>query len=285
MNNPYSSTIQAGLPLEQSSTQTILPIVQINQSTAILHGFFPISETTFTGTESSFTLAEGDVPLTTITLPRSVDDVSDYKVSQYMAVVYDYRQATDREYEGYTAFVDVNDTGYFSSWSMPIVKWMHRFGRGTLIGNMTVNMAADNPGPQDPTPPSPPQDAGTVRWVSTLDINTAGNQCAFFDFNWISLFQASMNSRPISANKTPVVPLKIEIVSNPPTGEFKASLVSQQGASSPVGGIVFDTIRIIKLKDTVDSGAYEFQFRITDQFAGTHDVELTLNFVTGTSSI
>lgn len=281
--NEYSSTVQVGLALEQASTQTILPIVQIHQSTTTLHGFYPIDETTFDGTETTYNLPEGEVSIATITLPRTVTDVEDYKVNQYMAAVYDYRGIKDREHEGYASYVNTNDTGYFSSWSMPLVKWMHRYGRGTLIGNLTVNMAADSPGPQDPNPPAPPEESGTIRWVSTLDINTAGNQCAFFDFNWITLFKASMGSRPVTG-QTMVIPLKLDIVSNPPTGEFKASLISQQGTSSPVGGLVFDTLRIIKLKDTVESGEYKFDFLITDQFAKTHEVELTLNFVTGTSS-
>jgi hypothetical protein len=91
--------------------------------------------------------------------------------------------------------------------------------------------------------------------------------CGFFDFNWVTLFQAKSQAQP----------LRIEIVSNPPTGEFKTTIVPYPSVIG-AGAVEFNTLRIIKLKP-VDPGTFTFNYMVYDQMGQKTPVVLTLTVV------
>lgn len=253
-----------GLPLAAPSKQSILPIICGGNGS--LQGFFTINTTTFTGSETSFALAEGSVAIKTVTLPSKVNDGRNYGVEQYMAVVYSDDELLKRPWIGYSSWVNTNDTGYFLSYSMPTQGWMTRYGRGILITNLLVNMAADTMTPPSNTPPSASNAA--IRWVASMEENSSQMDCGFFDFNWVQLFVAQ------SPN---IDPLSIEIISNPVGGAFKSTLVPNPTVA-PLGGVQFNTVRIIRLT-TAAPGAYVFTYKVHDTKGGTTNCTLTLTLV------
>jgi hypothetical protein len=264
MKDNHATNNKLGLPLATPSHQTILPIFCGGNGN--LQGFFTIASTTFNGSETSFTLADGAVPIQSVTLPKKVSDGSNYGVQQYMAVVYPDDQVSKRPWVGHSAWVDTNDTGYAISYSMPSQGWYTRYNRGTLITNLRVNMAALSMTPPSSTPPSATN--ATQRWVASMNRLSSELECGFFDFNWVSLFKASSPS---------IDPLSITIVSNPAGGVFKSTLVPYQVVAGQ-GGVQFNTVRIIRLLDAA-AGTYVFNYQVTDTKGNTTPCTLTLTVV------
>jgi hypothetical protein len=120
--------------------------------------------------------------------------------------------------------------------------------------------------PGGPVPPTA-SPAG-IRWACALTINELSANCGFIDFNWVELFAAQSAS---------IDPLRIEIVSNPAGGEFKTTIVPYP-VVAPLGGIEFNTLRIIKLKPAA-AGAYVFNYRVVDTKGQATPVTFTLTVV------
>lgn len=256
----FATDNKLGLPLSAPSTQTILPVVTDNGN---IQGFFTISETTFTGAETTFALAEGSVAIKSVTLPEKVSDGRGYGVRQYMAAVY----ATPRlrEWLGYSAFVNTNDTGYGVRHVMPTQGWFTYYNRGVLVTNLLVGMDATVTVPESNVPPDASN--GTIRWVASMSAASSQMKCGFFDFPWVDLFK-------VKSDRTAV---RIEIVSNPAGGEFKSTLVPNP-TITPLGGVEFNTVRIIRLKD-VAAGAYVFTYKVVDDKNQSTTCTLTLTVV------
>jgi hypothetical protein len=261
----FQTSNQLGLPLSQPSKQTILPVVCGGNGN--LQGFFAINATTFTGTETSFALLEGSVAITSVTLPQKVDNGSGFGVGQYMAVVYPDDEVRERPWLGYSAFVATDDVGYLGAHhQLPTQGWGTRYYLGTLVTNLEVNMAADVSSP--PTTAPPVVTSGTLRWAASVKVADLEAQCPFIDFNWVDLFKAGT---------TNVDPLRIDVVSNPPGGFFKSTLVPYTSVA-PLGGVQFNTIRIIRL-GAPPPADYTFNYVVTDSLNQTTNVALTLTVV------
>lgn len=279
-SNPNTSTSSAqfGLALSSPVTQTILPVIENMGSSALVLGFFPIAKTTFQGTETTFALSSGSVGIQSYTIADRINSGHGLDgIPQYMAMVLSYRQATDRIYLGYTDFVNAGNDGYFSSWVMPSRDWMQRYNAGALLSSLQVGMATQNYAiPSNPSNPS--ADNGTLTWATSVDLSTNGSQCAFFDFNWLDLF----NSSPVATNKGQVIPLSISTASNPAGGYFKATYIADKPTIVPGGAQMFTTIRIIRLQQDVPAGNYTFTFTISyteNSIQASTNVNLTLTVV------
>lgn len=262
-----TANVQYGLPLDEPSKQTILPVYCGGQGNMM--GWLSIQSTTFDGTETSFTTADGPIPVTTVTLPHLVinDDLK-RRVQQFMAVVFDdddyYRKLP---WLGYSAFVNTNESAYAMQWFQPTMGSGYRFNRGPLFTDLTVRMDADNGTPPAPIP-DPSVTPGTLRWVVNLKASDLSAGCGFIDFNWVELFHAQTQD---------IDPLRIEIVSNPPSGEFKTTIVPYP-VVSPLGAIEFNTLRLINLKPA-DPGDYVFNYKVVDSRGHGTPVVLTLTAV------
>ncbi len=266
-----ASYVQLGLPLEKPSKQTIVPVI-VSPDHNIYVGWMNIAETTFNGTETTLSVPGPSAStltfdITTVTLPpRPVGDPEYQRVQQFMAVVYDRLPEGYRPYASTTAFVSTNDAQYAMQWLMPVTGQQFRLALGPFITDLTYAM---NRSPAlAPTPPGPPtaSNAG-LRWAVTVALNDLLVECAYFDFNWVTLFQAESQAQP----------LKIETVSNPVGGEFKSTLVAYP-VVNPTGSTEFNTVRIMKLKP-VAAGDYVFNFKITDQLGQSVPVVFTLTVV------
>lgn len=264
MKNVFATSNKYGLPLKAPSSQTILPI--ICGGNGMLRGFFTIAKTVFTGAETTFALAEGPVAIKSVTLPDTVDDGRGYGVKQYMAAVYDDDELFARPWIGYSAWVDTNDTGYALSYSMPTQGWMTRYNRGVLITNLLVAMDEQSLLPPADLPPV--VTPGAVRWVASMDVNGSQLECGFFDFNWVDLFKVTSPGNN---------PIRLDLVSNPPGGAFKSTLVPYQ-AIQPTGAVEFNTVRIIKLLNAA-AGTYVFNYNVVDDHNVSTPVVLTLTLV------
>jgi hypothetical protein len=284
------SQIQFGLALAQPSKQTILPIITTKGA---VKGFFPIASTTFTGTETTYALSQGDVPITTVTLPpKNVSNIFDEgRVQQYMGAYWpdgpgtlDTALVTIPTYSdlspwlGYRELVTAdipNGLGYYSWWSMPEVHWINHFSRGVFLESMMFNMEDYPYVPQTTTPP-PVTTPATLRWATTVNLASFAADCSWFDFNWVALFKTSYPPTDDGLNN--FVPLSIVTDTNPAGGFFKASVVQGQGQGIiSGGGVVFSTVRILRLADPT-AGTYTFTFTISATQNGVVvNVPATLN--------
>lgn len=267
MKNFNETNNVLGAPLTSPSKQTILPVVCGGNGN--LQGFFAIQATTFIGTETEFTLAEGAVAIESVTLGQKSLDGSGYGVGQYMAAVYDDDQKSLEPWLGYSSFIDLRSIGYSHRYVMPTQGWRTYLTRGILVTNLLVNMAADESEAETETPPVVSN--GAIRWAAAMSANSAQLECGFFDFNWVSLFQAKSDRQAI----------RIDIVSNPVGGELKSTIVPYP-AVTPQGAVQFNTIRIIKLDD-VAPGQYVFNYVVTDDQNQSTTCTLTLTVVGPTS--
>jgi hypothetical protein len=275
------SSNQFGLALVAPSKQTLIPIMT---TSGALYGFYPIADTTFAGTETTFTLSDGEIPITSVTLPpKNLTNVYDERrVQQFMVAQWPAVQDGVKPWRGYSEFVDVaipNTLGYYSWWSMPVTSWFKHFGRGVYVNSLLFGMNKFLPSasPQQ-TPPDivTPQ---TLQWACTQNLQAFTTDCAFIDFRWDLLFEAVQQSDPNQQGNT-TIPLNITTTSNPAGGFFKASVVQGSGGQTivPGGGVVFNTVRILRLQDPT-AGDYVFNFAIQDDQGQTTPAVLTLTVV------
>jgi hypothetical protein len=241
--------------------QTILPAMD---QTGRVYGFYPITSTLFTGNETDFTLPDTVVPLKSVTL----NSTPGRSVDQYMAAVWPTGLAhNDHPWKGSASFIDGAD-GYYRWFSMPTLSWFTHFGMGTLLN--ALNQGMSNPFTPQETAAAPNATSATMKWEASLEYSALYGECAFFDFNWLTVFQAKSSLSPVRivviSNPTPIAPATV------PT--LKATVIGIPSAT--VAGPVYDTIRIIKLGDTVP-GEYVFNFRVYDDQGQSTPVTFTLN--------
>jgi hypothetical protein len=251
-------------------------------------GFYAITTTTFNGSETSFNLADGSVPLMSVTTDpyntTNVTDPDEARVSQFMAAVWPETKEYQLPWRGYSAFVDPsvpNDIGFYSWWSMPTVSWFKHFGYGTYLQSMKYGLGQVNV--VAPTPPSGPSvtTPQALTWEATVDLQAFAPECSFYDFNWVTLFQLQPTFDPTQEGNT-VIPANISTVSNPNGGALKAVVVQGIAGSAgptvyPGGGVVYNTVRILRLAP-VTAGAYAFTFAISYTNGGEAlSVNATLN--------
>lgn len=273
------SAIQFGLPLDEPSKQTILPYLT---DSGRVYGFFSIASTTFQGTETTFTVAPGQVVnLKTVTLPPTVSNnlMEAQRVEQYMAAYFPSKIEGQEPWIGYSTLLRAdrpNDLGYTSWWSMPVITVVQHFQNGTFIDAMLKRLDPPVPTASSQTPP-PVTTPQALSWACSIDPIAFSPECAFFDFNWTNLFKTTPAYDPTVAGNT-VIPISIQVVSNPAGGFFKAVIVQNAGQTIyPGGGVTFDTIRILRLQDPTP-GTYAFNFSISySNGTNTQTVPAVLN--------
>ena len=248
-----------GLPLTTPSKQTILPA--LSQSGVVL-GFYPIAETTFTGTETDYELSDCTVPLKSVT----VDANTHLNTTQYMAAVFPFSASVDQPWA--SADLIEGGDGTYRWYSQPTMTWMLHEGNGILIDGLINGLAQTVPPVVTPEPPV--VEPATMEWNATLDYSALTGDCPFFDFNWMTIF---------AAKSTGNAPMRIVVVSNPEPEApatipaLKASVIGIPTATSQ--GAIFDTIRIMKLLE-VEAKDYTFEFKVFDITGLSTDVTLTL---------
>jgi|GEM_PF-7087585 len=285
MATNVGSKTQFGLPLDTPSAQTILPVGIVQNSTFQVVGMFAIPLTTFDGTETTYVVqpgAGGTVDIQSVTLPAKAA-APDYPPSQqFMAVTYTYEEAKPLPWGGFSEFIYPETTGYYSRWSTPTGLRRHWYDPGSLIGSF-LNGMDFYPVWVPPTAPTPDPVDGTLRWAVSLDLAAIQPQCTFFDFNWVTLFQESIFSAEpnTQGGSNTWVPMQIMTVTQPAGGEFRAAIL-QRPEYVAGGGTMFDTVRILRMTETVAPGDYVFEFEVTASLNGivnTTPVILTMTVV------
>lgn len=256
MNNQY------GLPLTATSTQTILPAMTED---GVVRGWYPITQTTFDGSETSFVLPDCTVPLKTVTVD------SDSPLKQYMAAVWPVGLPFNSFPWASNSLVSPVD-GYFRMWSLPTSTWMLRYGKGLFLDAITSSL--NRAGAAVPTPPGAPtvSTPQARTWQASVSAQMLTGDCSFFDFNWVTLFTSTGET----------VPLRIEVVSNPApiapavTAPMLAKVIGIPTAVN--GGVLYDTIRILKNADALPPNTYAFTFNIYGEagIAATATLNLTI---------
>lgn len=252
-----------GLPLAANSKQTILPALTKD---GIVRGWYPIAQTIFTGAETTFTLPDITVPLSTVTVDAGSP------VKQYMAAVWPLGLASNLSPWASASLVSPAD-GYYRWWSMPTSTWMLREGNGLFLDAIQSSLnragAAALPSAGAPAVNTPQ----TLTWQASIAYAALTGGCSFFDFNWVTLF-----TPPAGVKAT-----RIEIISTPPAGTDPTPpmLAKVIGIPTAVGGgtVMYDTLRIIKNRDNLAIGAYVFTMKIYSDQGVAADVTLTINVV------
>lgn len=254
-----------GLPFTAPVKQTLIP-VQCARNNIV--GWIPIAATEFAGTETTFPLASGALPITTVTLPPMAQNSNgQFRVNQFMAAVFPSVDSEKGPWLKYPEFISIRSSDYVMQWFMPVMGQGYRVNLGALLGDLKMGMdfrSGDLPPPIDPPAVTP----GTLQWAVSLAPHALGPDCPFFDFNWVELFNSQTDG---------VDPLRIEIVSNPVSGEFKTTVVAYQSIT-PLGGAQYNTLRIINLKHA-EPGQYVFNYAVVDTLGQSTPVTLTLTVV------
>lgn len=249
-------------PLAASSTQTVLPAM-LEDGRVV--GWYPITETEFDGTEVAFTLDDNvEVPLKVVTVDSAT------AVTQYVAAVWPTGLANNYQPWASSQLVSVAD-GNFRIWNMTTQGSKVREGGGILVEAFRSNMA---PSILNTTPNLNPQvaDMVSLAWNASVKYDLLTGNCTFFDFNWMTLVSNTL----VDGEQA----FRLEVVSNPaPIGVEKQSplLARVLGVPTALGdGVVYDTVRIMKNRDTIPAGAYVFQFKVYNTQGYSTAVALTV---------
>lgn len=253
-----------GLALTAPSTQTILPAMTED---GVIHGWYPIVQTTFTGAETSLALTDVTVPLKTVTVD------TDSPVKQYMAAVWPLGLRWNYKPWASSLLVAPGD-GYYRWWSLPTSTWFLHFGKGLFLDSMASSL--DRAGAAATTPPGAPtvSTPQNITWQASVAYSALNGDCTFFDFNWVQLFTSTGESKPL---RIEVVTLPTPIA--PATNAPMLAKVIGVPVSIGAGAVMYDTIRIIKNQDVLPVGAYVFALRIYDERGLSANVALTVNVV------
>ncbi len=244
-----------GLPLQAPSIQTIIPAMTDDGR---VFGFYPIAQRTFNGSETTLTTSDGAIlPMKSVTVDPNPTLRA---VAQYMAAVWPKGIAVKSQ-PWASADLIGNEDGAYSWWSLPTQGWVHHFGKGTIITAITSNLRTGY-SPDAVVPPSAINGAQT--WATSLSYQALSGDCAYFDFNWMTVFKAKNNN----GND----PVRIQLLTNP-GAILKATVIGTPVVTA--NGVIYDTVRIMRLGN-VAPGNYEFTFRVIDTKDQRTDVTLTL---------
>lgn len=260
-----------GQAFDAPLAQAIVPVIRIENSTAVVLGYLNQSGV-FTGEETELEVQGVKLPATSVIVPagltRAATQEDEFTRTPYFAVV-----AQDETYPSIPNFVSAADAYQLvisrNGFSLPKAK-AHQ---GKLLGNMRTNMSSvggDVPKAPDALNLVTPQ---SLTWAAEVRFDDGP---AYLDFNWLELFKAELGI----PSGEPFYPTKLDIVSNPATGELKAMLVQQQDYEYQ-GQPLLDAVRIVLLKKGA-TGEFTFEFKATqanEQGYVTTDVTLKLTLV------
>lgn len=251
---------QYGLPLQSSVTQTVLPAMTEDGK---VHGWYPITQTEFTGTETEFTLPDCTVPLKTVT----VDTV--YELRQYMAAVWPVGLPFNSQPWASASLIEGGDQ-YYRWYSMPTQGTVLHFGYGVLLLGLTSNL---NQGTYvAPTPTSPTVTNSTKTWYASLDYKMLTGNCTFFDFNWVTQFVGADDGYA-SVKSIAITELPAPALAGDPN-PIIAKIIGVPVAT--VNGTIFDTVRVITNQFPLEKGSYTISFEVTDSNDAVHPVSLVI---------
>ncbi len=113
-----------------------------------------------------------------------------------------------------------------------------------------------------------------IIWEASIDYATLFGDCPFFDFNWVTLFNAKSTTKAI----------RIVSTSNPaPIAPSTVSPIVAKVLGTPVivgeGVVQYNTIRIMRLDDAVATGVYAFGFNVYDELGQVTAVTLNLTVI------
>ncbi len=263
-----------GLPLAANSIQNILPAITED---GLIKGWYPIAETTFTGAETTFALSDATVPVKSVTVDAAPEVTATEKVVpprtfSYMAAVFPKGLAANL-CPWSSADLIPPEANVGSRWSLTTQNGALLIEGTSLLVQGLKGLNLDRLGAALPTPiPAPSVTTPlAMTWNSSLAYNLINGACSFFEFNWVTLFEASSPD---------ITPLSISVVSVPPnihgSAPFAATRVGPAVATP--NGNVYTTIRVVRLHEPglIPTGVYVFVFRVLGAGGLTADVTLNL---------
>lgn len=240
-----------------TSPQTLLPVIKASGQ---FEGFILITRTVFNGNETSITLGSGP----TVTLNKRVSGPGS-ALEWFMAASfspYDERTTNWVSFPEYFPWTAVQSSRWwYCDLGNNFENTLGVMDQGMLQSLDRYISLGPSAGPVVPiTPPAP----GTLDWTASLLSLINAPICAYFEFNWASLFlETYPTKKPVSAVVASAPSnLRIFLVSIAPTQD------------EPIN----NTVRVVKL----DVGAiptvsdYAVVLTVTDSDGGTYTATLTL---------
>ena len=256
---------QYGLPLNAPIAQTLIPAM--NES-GLMYGFYIINTTTFDGTETSLTLIDTTVPLTTVTLDYNPTEPD--RVVQYMAAVFSINTPPHTQPWSSSVLIPAS-SGVSREWVIAAQATTARGTDGVLLTALNLGMTPNlGPAPGAPVSPSTPTNNAIMNWASSVNRAVfAAPNSSFFDLNWKTLFDG----------QSPVKGTMLTILSSPPSG-FRAAVIGRpvdvpaNVSAFSVQAIVYETLRFVNMGAV--AGTYPFVFRVTCADGSLTTVNYTL---------
>jgi hypothetical protein len=263
-----------GLPLSATSKQNILPAITED---GLIKGWYPIAETTFTGAETTFVLSDSTVPVSSVTVDVAPEVTATEKVVpprtlSYMAAVFPKGLAANLS-PWSSADLIPPDANVGSRWSLTTQNGALLVEGTSLLVQGLKGLDLNRPGAALPAAIQVP-DVTTplaLTWNSSMAYSLINGACSFFEFNWVTLFQASSQD---------ITPLSISVVSVPPNihGSAPFAAVRVGPSVATPNGPVYSTMRVVRLHEPglIPTGVYVFVFRVMGAGGLTADVTLNL---------
>ena len=262
--------IKFGEPLLSPITQSFLPVIVGSNNLmgviTITSAVYPLGFKTGTYTNK---------PVTTVTLDASepVDRAPTF--NQYVAVHYDY-VINDYQPWADANFLNTQELGIYEQWSMPTGIVRLAQSEGVFLTSLMTGQMNPTVSTQPPTP-APSASPASISWNASVKwlYSPQSSYVNFADFNWIIAFNAKSNSTD--------APVRIQFVSstyyNGTTNVANSDIVAKViGNPNYVGagGVQFDTVRLIRVNDKLATGAYTFNFLVTNTSGKSVSAVLTL---------
>ena len=239
-----------------SYTQTFLPIIKSDTKRVL--GLYSIASTVFVGTETTFALAEGSVPVGLFTPEPSIIR---RQSGPFMAALPTHIDIVQQAYKGYGQYIPVESVAPANNWSVtPGAGAQLQTFDGALLYGLKYNLgtAVTLPTVGAPTVTTP----AALTWDASAPFANAPTY-KYFDFNWVNLFAVSFPT---------LTPAFIQVTTNP-AGLSAVVIMNEQEA---LQGVTYNTVRIIKTgAGALATGAYAFVFNIVDRQG--HNTAVTLN--------
>ncbi len=265
------STINWDASLSAPSNQSLIPVLARFQGAASVTGYFVISATEFDGSETEVEVApDVDVPIQPVVLPPRGHDgsLNNAILQEYMGCVYDWEFHREvNPYAGIETFIPADDGSYFNRYVNASGEIKSIYSWGNLIGMLRVGEVTVSS--SSVQPPEVGEDEVVQYWRASVPFGSLGQSCAFYDMNWVDVFQSSTIGSMGQPNR-------IEVISNPSGGILKAMVLRQVPLYVGEGGVAFDTLRFVALTPNVPADDYVFDFKIIGAGNLSVDVELTL---------
>lgn len=233
--------------------QSFLPVRILGMGQIL--GAVAIPETTFTGSETSYTLGGYPYPISRQDVTSVVGSGGSVSTHSFMSLDVDSSQARRHDHQSIPGFNHIDDLYGFLRWVMPKNVCQMQGNTPTPILRLLMGAAAHSV--VSSVPPSPSVSTTNFDWTVECTLGSAP-ACSFFDLDWVTGFQGYSSLTPTEIVLGSPVPGSI-------SSSLKTFILHTDTPVDPVlgPGPAFNTIRFIKMvASPLLSGTYNYPLTV-----------------------